>query len=143
VYQDVISISMNQSAPTNSGTLESALNNGDAGLLSISMKPDGRFIGEDFPVGTNQSVQVERMVSCCTTGVDITAVDVRGNRKTCRADQYWVYLRPGEIAAVVLGALFLLLIIIIVIVLIVRCCKRRKFRSVSTAPLPRSKKDQK
>ena len=57
------------------------------GLLSISMKPDGRFIGEDFPVGTNQSVQVERMISCCTTGVDITAIDVRGNRKTCRVDQ--------------------------------------------------------
>jgi len=117
--------------------------NGDSGLLSISMKPDGRFIGEDFPVGTNQSVQVERMISCCTTGVDITAIDVRGNRKTCRVDQYTLYLRSGEIAAVVLGVLFLIIIIIVVCFLIVRCCKRRKSRSVSTAPLPRSKKDQK
>lgn len=117
--------------------------NGDSGLLSINMKPDGRFIGEDFPVGTNQSVQVERMVSCCTTGVDITAIDVRGNRKTCRIDQYTIYLRPGEIAAVVLGVLFLILIIVIVSWLIVRCCRRRKSRSVNTAPLPRSKKEQK
>lgn len=57
------------------------------GLLSISIKPDGRFLGEDFPVGTNYSVAVEQTVSCCTTGVDITAVDVRGNVAVCRADQ--------------------------------------------------------
>ena len=57
------------------------------GLLSISIKPDGRFLGEDFPVGTNYSVAVEQTVSCCTTGVDITAVDVRGNVAYCRADQ--------------------------------------------------------
>ena len=57
------------------------------GLLSINLKPEGRFLGEDFIVGTNQSVTVEQEVSCCTTGVDITAVDTRGNTATCRADQ--------------------------------------------------------
>ena len=58
-----------------------------SGLLSINIKPDGRFLGEDFAVGTNESVAVEQTVSCCTTGVDITAVDVRGNTVNCRADQ--------------------------------------------------------
>ena len=58
-----------------------------SGLLSVSIKPDGRFLGEDFPIGTNDSIAVEQSVSCCTTGVDITATDVRGNVVTCRADQ--------------------------------------------------------
>lgn len=57
------------------------------GLLSVSIKPDGRFLGEDFPVGINETVPVEQSVSCCTTGVDITALDVRGNTVHCRADQ--------------------------------------------------------
>jgi len=119
------------------------LDNGDSGLLSIEMKPDGRFMGEDFVVGTNQSVYVERMISCCTTGVDITATDVRGNTKTCRADQYTYYLRNGDIAAVVLGVVLLLILLVALCFLIRFCCRRRKSRSVNTAPLPRSKKDQK
>ena len=53
----------------------------------MSIKPDGRFLGEDFIVATNESIAVEQSVSCCTTGVDIVAVDVRGNTATCRADQ--------------------------------------------------------
>ena len=132
------------------------------GLLSISIKPDGRFLGEDFPVGTNYSVAVEQTVSCCTTGVDITAVDVRGNVAYCRADQCaydlvvklfivltclfsclgGIYLSPGDIAAITLGVILLILLLIILIVAICRCCKRRRSEKVKTAPIPRSKKDQ-
>lgn len=114
----------------------------DSGLLSISIKPDGRFLGEDFPVGTNYSVAVEQTVSCCTTGVDITAVDVRGNVAYCRADQWGIYLSPGDIAAITLGVILLILLLIILIVAICRCCKRRRSEKVKTAPIPRSKKDQ-
>ncbi|KAK4002444.1 hypothetical protein OUZ56_004273 [Daphnia magna] len=114
----------------------------EAGLLSVSIKPDGRFLGEDFIIGTNESIAVEQSVSCCTTGVDITAVDVRGNTATCRADQYSIYLSSGDVAAITLGVLLLILLLVIIILAICRCCRRRKERSIKTAPIPRSKKDQ-
>jgi len=135
------------------------------GLLSVSIKPDGRFLGEDFIIGTNESIAVEQSVSCCTTGVDITAVDVRGNTATCRADQCnlrncrkntnalliktidlfstdSIYLSSGDVAAITLGVILLILLLIIIILAICRCCRRRKERSIKTAPIPRSKKDQ-
>ncbi|EFX77021.1 hypothetical protein DAPPUDRAFT_306032 [Daphnia pulex] len=114
----------------------------EAGLLSVSIKPDGRFLGEDFIIGTNESIAVEQSVSCCTTGVDITAVDVRGNTATCRADQYSIYLSSGDVAAITLGVILLILLLVIIILAICRCCRRRKERSIKTAPIPRSKKDQ-
>jgi hypothetical protein len=141
------------------------------GLLSVSIKPDGRFLGEDFIIGTNESIAVEQSVSCCTTGVDITAVDVRGNTATCRADQCnlkkkkkltpttntnallietdgfffladSIYLSSGDVAAITLGVILLILLLVIIILAICRCCRRRKERSIKTAPIPRSKKDQ-
>ena len=53
------------------------------------------------------------------------------------------YLRNGDIAAVVLGVVLLLILLVALCFLIRFCCRRRKSRSVNTAPLPRSKKDQK
>jgi len=111
----------------------------DSGLLSISLKPEGRFLREDFIVGTNQSVPVEQSVSCCTSAVDITALDTRGNSVKCRVDQYGIYLLGGDIAAIVLGVIMLVILIIVVVLLICRCLRRKKTVPVANF---RKKRDQ-
>lgn len=74
---------------------------GYTGLRSISLKPEGRFLNENFTVKTNDPVVIEKLVSCCTTSVEVTAVDVRGNKVTCRPDQCKLnssaYLRNSRI----------------------------------------------
>lgn len=97
-------------------------------------------------------VAIEQTFSCCSTAVEITAVDVHGNIATCKTDQctiglnlnlliylcYNIYfldllyegpshLYPGDIVAITLGVIITILLITFIAIGIIK----RRSNSIS------------
>ena len=96
-------------------------------------------------------VAIEQTVSCCSTAVEITAVDVHGNIATCKTDQCTIglnlnllidlsyllissiffkgpsHLYPGDIVAITLGFIITILLITFIAIGIIK----RRSNSIS------------
>lgn len=97
-----------------------------AGLKRVISIPNRIYPRTKYIAGTKDRVTFYYSSTCCTTTATITAIDVFENQYTRTIDvTAWDNLSQGEIAAIVLGALFLLFLLILLVVAIVYCVRKR------------------
>ncbi|XP_014485039.1 PREDICTED: uncharacterized protein LOC106749772 isoform X2 [Dinoponera quadriceps] len=98
----------------------------DSGLKSVTSTPNKIYPRTDFISGTKNSVTFYYLSTCCSTIATVTATDLLNNQHSRNIDvTEWDNLSQGEIAAIVVGALFLLFLLILLIVAIVYCVRKR------------------
>ncbi|XP_032672396.1 uncharacterized protein LOC116844660 isoform X2 [Odontomachus brunneus] len=98
----------------------------DSGLKSVTSTPNRIYPRSEFISGTKNSVTFYYLSTCCYTTATVTAIDSLNNEYSRKIDvTEWDNLSQGEIAAVVVGALFLLLLLILLIIAIVYCVRKK------------------
>lgn len=98
----------------------------DSGLKRVIAIPNGLYPRTKYISGTKDRVTFYYWSTCCTPSATITAIDIMENSYTRTIDvTQWDNLSQGEIAAIVLGALFLLILLILLVVAIVYCFRKR------------------
>ncbi|XP_066595637.1 uncharacterized protein [Prorops nasuta] len=99
----------------------------DSGLKSVVSNPNNLYPVDNFISGTKSPVRFYYSATCCSTSVEVTAVDVLNNKFGRVIDvTAWDNLMEGEIAAVVVGALLILLLIILIVLIILYCVRTNK-----------------
>ncbi|XP_011878705.1 PREDICTED: uncharacterized protein LOC105567991 isoform X2 [Vollenhovia emeryi] len=98
----------------------------DSGLKHVAAIPNRIYPRTKYVSGTKDRVTFYYWSTCCTPTATITAIDILENQYTRTIDvNAWDNLSQGEIAAIVLGALFLLFLLILLVVAIVFCVRKR------------------
>lgn len=101
-----------------SWTMEVTAQDRETGLLLIQSSPEGLYFPHGYISGTTDEVTGVLSGSCCQSGVVLTAIDLKNNRRSYEANAYWAALGSAAIAAIVIS----ILLILAIIGIIVYCC---------------------
>ncbi|XP_058803771.1 uncharacterized protein LOC131671401 [Phymastichus coffea] len=98
-----------------------------SGLKSVASTPKGIYSRSQYISGTTSPVYLYYSSNCCNRVLVVTATDVSGNVYSKRIDVgVWYNLMEGEVAAIVIGTLFIILLITLIVLSILYCVNQRK-----------------
>ncbi|XP_008214637.1 uncharacterized protein LOC103317710 [Nasonia vitripennis] len=107
-------------------SVDITIQDSESGLKSVTSTPRGAYPRSQYVSGTSSPVYFYYSNNCCSRVLEISATDVSGNVYSRRIDVgEWYNLTEGEIAAVVVGVLFIILLIILIVISILYCTNRR------------------